>query len=451
MHTFFGFSKKKNTLISEIQYTNLQEDFLYYIWKVKQFDHRELTTTDGKALQILEYGTRNHHSGPDFLHAKIQIDDTIWAGHVEMHIKASDWNQHGHQSDPNYQNVILHVVMLNDKVIELSNGEPLPCLELQTKVNPTVIRRYHQLMGSLSWIPCEKSISQTSPLIMRTWLERVLVERLESKTLRIREVLKETDNDWEEAFYRLLARNFGFGVNGDVFESLARSLPRKVLLKHKDQITQVEALLFGQAGFLERSFVDAYPQKLKEEYQFLKRKYDLSPVYAHLWKFMRMRPRNFPTIRLAQFAVLFFRTNHLFSKMLAAVSIREVYEMFRTEVTAYWKDHFVLEETSPKQSKKLGKGSIQLLIINTIAPFLFMYGKVHTNDTMQQKAIDFLGQLPAESNKVVRGFSSIGVTAENAMESQALLQLKKDYCDRKACLECSIGHGLLTKTDTQVI
>lgn len=438
-------------MISKIQYTNLPEDFLYYLWKVKQFDHRELTTSDGRALQILEYGTRNDHAGPDFLQAKIQIDDTIWVGHVEMHIKASDWKQHGHQSDPSYQNVILHVVMVNDQEIELPNGEPLPCLELQTKVDSTVIRKYHQLMGSLSWVPCEKSISQTSPLIMKTWLERVLVERLETKTVRIKQVLEETENDWEEAFYRLLARNFGFSVNGDVFESLARSLPRKLLLKHKDQITQIEALLFGQAGFLDHSFEHAYPQRLKEEYQFLKTKYDLSPIDAHLWKFMRMRPRNFPTIRLAQFAVLFFRSNHLFSKMLAAVSIQEVYEMFRTEVTPYWKDHFVFEEPSRKQSKKLGKGSIQLLLINTVAPFLFTYGKLHSNDTLQQKAIDFLSQLPAESNKIVRGFSSIGVTAENAVESQALLQLKNEYCDRKVCLECSIGHGLLTKTDTQVL
>ncbi|MDH3649749.1 MAG: DUF2851 family protein [Saprospiraceae bacterium] len=434
-------------MISQIELDTLKEDFLYYLWKVKLFDHSDLVTNNGQSIRIIEGGHQNHNAGPDFLQAKVQIGDTIWVGNIEMHLKGSDWDKHGHDADPAYQNVILHVVLINDKEVRLPNGEPLACLSLEHRIKPEIIRRYHQLMGSLTWIPCERSLAQVSPVIVKTWLERILVERLESKTKRIREVLSTTENDWEEAFYRLLARNFGFKVNSDAFESLAIVLPRKILLKHKDQIQQIESLVFGQAGLLRKTFQDPYLNKLREEYDFLARKYRLTPIDTHRWKFMRLRPANFPTIRLAQFAVLFFRSNHLFSKMLAATSVNEVYEMFRTEVTAYWKEHYSFDEMSQRKSKKLGKASIQLLIINTVAPFLFHYGKIHQKETLTRKAIDFLCDLPAESNRIIRQFEAYHVKPDNAMESQAILELKTNYCDLKRCLECAIGHSLLKPAD----
>ncbi|MCB0685550.1 MAG: DUF2851 family protein [Saprospiraceae bacterium] len=421
----------------------ISEELLYYVWRLKNFNHRKLTTTTGKVIQIMDTGIRNHDSGPDFLHAKIKIGDRIWAGHVEMHVVSSDWTKHQHQHDPAFQNVILHVVYEEDVKINLPNGEELACLPLKQRIDDAIVMNYRLLMENALWIPCAKNERKISPPALQAWYERTLVERLGAKTLKLHQVLQDTEYDWEEAFYRLLGRNFGFSVNADAFEALLIALPRKILVKHKNRLFQLEALLFGQAGFLEEDFVDEYPRELQTEYRFLQKKYALNPIPKHYWKFMRMRPANFPTIRIAQFAILFFKTVHLFSKMLAAQSIKEVYIMFQSDVSAYWKTHYTFDQESEKKPKKLGKSSIDLLVINTVVPFLFHYGQVQMRENLQDKSLRFLDELQPENNQVIKNFKALNFKVSSAFDTQALLQLKKDYCDAKRCLECAIGNSIL--------
>ncbi len=421
----------------------MREELLYHIWKLKRFDFDNLTTTDGKSIQILNGGHRNDHSGPDFIQAKIKIGKEIWAGHVEMHISSSDWLKHKHNTDNAYQNVILHVVYEEDTRVTLPNGEPLACLVLKDRIHQSTITSFEKLMSSTFWIPCEKNNRTLPPIELRSMYERVLVERLIHKTNRIKKMLVETENDWEEIFYRLLARNFGFKVNSDAFEALAYSLPKKILSKHKDKLKHLEALLYGQAGLLDKEFTDNYPLELKKEYTFFRKKYHLEPLQHQVWKFMRMRPANFPTIRLAQFSLLFFRTTHLFSKMLAARSVKEIANMFESEVSSYWLTHYTFDQLSPKRSKKLGKSAIRLLIINTVTPIIFQYGQVHQNQDMQERALDLLEQLPSEKNQIIKKFNALNFPAKTAFDSQALLELKTHYCDRKKCLHCAIGSSVL--------
>ena len=424
--------------------TNFPETFLYYIWRTKSFHLQDLKTEDGQSLQILDWGFRNDHAGPDFLHAKIKLADTLWAGHIEMHVHSTDWKKHKHTHDPAYQNVILHVVHIHDEDITFSNGAIIPTLVLGSRIPESMIEKYGMLMSNETWIPCQNQINQVPEIILKAWLERVLVERLMDKTDYIQSHLNQTKTDWEETYFRVLARNFGFKANGEAFETLAISLPLKILLKHKDQITQIEALLFGQAGLLEQDFKDDYPNKLKDEYQFLRKKYKLSPISVG-WQFMRMRPANFPTIRIAQFAVLIFKTVHLFSKTLASTSLKELENMFQSNVSWYWKEHYTFDEKSSKSSKKLGKQAIKLIITNSVAPMLFYYGTFHAEDRFRTKALQYLSELKPESNSIVKKFLSFGLEVNNAFETQALIQLKNKYCKEKRCLECSIGHTLIGK------
>lgn len=422
----------------------IKEDLLYYVWNLKTFDLDDLQTTSGQPVQIIQAGIRNQHSGPDFLQARIRIGPEIWVGHVEMHVLSSDWLKHQHQEDKAFQNVILHVVYQEDEKISLPNGEELACIELKDRIRPMLIGQYENLMLAQNWIPCEKNERPVSIPALRGWYESILVERLAAKTNRIQEVLENTDYDWEEAFYRTLGRNFGFNVNADVFEALTISLPRKILIKHKDKLKQVEALLYGQAGLLHQSFQDDYALDLKAEYDYLQMIHKLTPLQEQQWKYMRMRPANFPTIRIAQFAVLIFKTVHLFSKMLAARSVTEIVNMFQSDVSGYWKNHYIFDQESEKKSKKLGASSIHLIIINTVIPFLFHYGQTHRMEAMQDRALRFLEELPAESNQIIRRFKSLDFEAKTAFDSQALIQLKNFYCDHKRCLECTVGNSILS-------
>lgn len=421
----------------------IKEDLLYYVWRLKNFDLDLLNTTTGQKIQIIDSGIRNYDSGPDFLHARIKIGERLWAGHVEMHVNASDWNRHQHQNDPAFQNVILHVVYQEDVKINLPNGEELACVELNQRINWGIINNYQKLVLNTNWIPCEKNDRNISPLTLRAWYEGVLVERLSAKTLKIHTVLEATEYDWEEAFYRLLGRNFGFSVNADAFEALMISLPRKILVKHRDKLFQLEALLFGQAGFLEEDFQDDYPRELKLEYRYLQKKYGLTPIPAHMWKFMRMRPANFPTIRIAQFAVLIFKSVHLFSKTLAAQSVKEINNMFQSDVSGYWRSHYMFDKESERKVKKIGKSSSELILINTVVPFLFHYGQVQLQENLQERAIRFLDELPGESNQIVKKFKTLNFPAGTAFDSQALIQMKTTYCDLKRCLDCAIGNSIL--------
>lgn len=420
------------------------EDFLHYIWKFRLFRQLNLTTVSGLAVEILNTGMHNLNAGPDFENALIRIGDTTWAGTVEIHLRSSDWERHNHQSDPAYNNVVLHVVYVHDKEVYRENETAIPELCLSDLISEKVIDNYEVLMRGLNWIPCEKQISQVDEFHIKNWLSRILIERLEQKSENLKEVLVECKGSWDDAFYIILARNFGFKTNALPFELLARSLPQQILSKHKNNALQIEALVFGQAGFLYGNLTDQYPQELKKEYQFLKSKYTLQAVDHFTWKYMRLRPQNFPCVRLAQFAALILKSNHLFSKILEIKSVAVIIEMFSDlQVNPYWETHYRFDTLSEKSSKQIGTESINNIMINTIAVSLFAYGRHIDKQTYINRGIELLENTPAESNRVVNRFSDIGLKPENANYTQGLIQLKQAYCDVKKCLHCGIGIKLL--------
>lgn len=421
----------------------MKEDFLHYVWRMRRFDHAALQTTTGEPVEVLQVGNHNTHAGPDFTNARLRIGDTLWAGNVEMHLNASEWLQHGHQHDRAYDNVVLHVVMEEDQPILRPNGERIPCLALKARVPAGLLASYQRLLHTEHWIPCQHEFYTMPRIGFELWLDRLLVERLEGRTAAMMERLAQNQYNWEETFYQFLARSFGVQVNMDPFEELARSLPLVTLAKHKGSLFQIEALLFGQAGLLAGDFQDEYPQKLRQEYQFLRQKYSLSPMKGEAWKFLRMRPANFPSVRLAQFAVLVHQSAHLFSKILAAASIAEVENMFEVKLSNYWQDHYVFDKPSEHRPKSIGKSTIHLLTVNTIAPFLFLYGKHKGEDKYKDKALAFLEQLPAEANNIISAWKALGVSPSSAYQTQALIELKKNYCQQRRCLECPVGHHIL--------
>ena len=302
----------------------MKEDLLHYVWRYQRFDFSDLKTTEGEPVQIQQIGEHNLHAGPDFTNARIKIGDTLWAGNVEMHLKSSDWLKHNHSADKAYKNVILHVVLNEDETIRRETGERIPCIELKKLIPNKLSKVYLKLLNNEQWIPCQHHFYKVKEMTKMLWLDRLLVERLERKTAYVEELLEKNKNNWEETFYQIIARNFGFKTNAEPFEQLARSLPLITLAKHKNNLMQIEALLFGQAGLLEKDFEDEYPNKLKKEYLFLQKKHSLNPVQNESWKFLRMRPASFPTIRIAQFAQLIFSSVHLFSKILVAKNVEEL-------------------------------------------------------------------------------------------------------------------------------
>lgn len=424
------------------------EDFLHYVWKFRLFDRIDLQTEDGKTLEIFSTGTHNTDAGPDFHNARIKIDDTLWAGNVEVHLSASDWQKHGHTNDDAYNNVILHVVYNNDLPLVLTSGRKVPTLQLRDRIPAELYNRYHQMVfGNQTIIPCEASIGTVDGLIMHNWLTRVLVERLEKKSALVTSALAINRGDWEETFYQFLAANFGFKTNALPFELLAKSLPQLTLSKHKNNQMQIEALIFGQAGFLDGDLKDDYPNKLKKEYDFLRKKYSLKPIENHLWKFMRLRPQNFPTVRLAQFAALIVNSNHLFSKILEVKDIDALRSLFASiKTNAYWDDHFRFDVPSKPSPKIMGASSVDILLINTLALFLFSFGKHHQQQHYISRSLKLLENLPAEKNNITEDFVNLGLKITNAFESQALLELKNNYCNYKKCLHCGVGNKILKLT-----
>ncbi len=422
----------------------MSEEFLYYLWKFKLLK-QPLFTTAGSEVEIKDAGERNNNSGPDFLFAKVKIDDTVWAGNVEMHIRASDWYLHGHDKDTAYNNVILHVVYECDKAVYFPSGKEIPVLEVKGKFDESVYQNYLNLLQSDRVIACEKMIDKVSDLEKMFWLERVMAERFEKKAALIEEDLKKSHSDFQEIFYRKLARSFGFKTNNDAFEKLAESLPLKIVLKHIDNRLQLEALLYGQARLLTRSYKDDYPCHLKKEYDFLAQKYDLKPMPVGMWKFMRMRPVNFPTIRISQFAGLLINTGGLFQKIPEINQLSDVMALLSVSASEYWNNHYRFGKKSEMRKKLLGVASANLILINTIIPFVFVYGRWMNKPELQQKALSWLEQLKPENNKIVRLYKELGFPVKNAMHSQAVIQLKKFYCDRKRCLECGIGQKLMER------
>ena len=424
----------------------MQEDFLHFVWRLQRFNPKGLVTTTGETIDIINFGTHNHHSGPDFLNARLRIGDTLWAGNVEMHLRSSEWLVHQHQSDAAYENVILHVVLEEDTIIRHPDGERIPCLNLRPYLPAGLAKQYLRLLHNENWIPCQHQLYTVPSVIRSLWLDRMLVERLEQRTATMAVRLQQNQGDWEETFYQSLAWGFGLKVNADPFLMTAESLPLKTLLRHKNSLLQLEALLFGQAGMLNLKFKDEYPKRLQNEYTFLRKKYNLTPIVVTLWKYMRMRPANFPTIRLAQLATLLFRTGHLFSKMLVVKNLKEIENAYVVELSNYWQTHFRFDKESSKSTKSLGSSRIHLLVINIIAPFLFLYGQKKDDQTYKDRALQLLEEVPAERNAIISQWNELGLDAEQAAQSQALLQLKKHYCDNKRCLDCAIGCNILKRT-----
>ena len=416
----------------------MTERLLQYIWQFQYYNPVNLITDEGDSLQIIHPGKLNTNQGPDFTDAKIKIGTTVWAGSIELHINNSDWKNHKHTGDKNYKNVILHVIWNKDLSLDL----PFPTLVLQDKVPKLLLNRYDDLMNTDSFIPCEKSIHLITGLTWQSWKERILVERLEAKTQNIFGYLKRNNNHWEETFWWLLARNFGIKLNSIAFEKTAQSISINILAKHKDQIHQTEALLFGQAGLLDAVLTEDYPKLLQREYQFLKKKYSLHKAEASMI-FLRMRPSNFPTVRLAQLAMLVHKSLHLFSKIKEADAITEIKNLLDVTANDYWHYHYVFDETTGFKKKKLGSQMIENILINTVVPILFAYGLYHDEPVYKEKAIKWLMQIRAEKNTITKGFTVLQIENKTAFDSQALIQLKNEYCNKKRCLDCSVGNKLV--------
>ena len=420
----------------------MTEEFLHYIWQYRLYSH-DLVLQTGEKLEVLHPGVHNTDSGPDFFNGKIRIGETLWAGNIEIHIQSSDWKRHNHQSDKSYDNVVLHVVFRDDMPVFRSDGSAIPTLELDGHYNENAWKNYLCFMASRQWIPCETMILRVDPFIRNAWLERILIDRLERKALLVEQVLAITNNDWALTFYRLLARNMGFKLNIQAFGMLAQSLPYPFLAKHADDLFQVEAMVFGQAGMLGSSFTDEYPQKLKKEYEFLKNKFELTPIDAHLWRFMRLHPGNFPTLRLAQFASIIHHSGSIISELFNSDDVNSYRKLFGAEASEYWNTHFVFDKPSAPKRKTLGFASIDLLIINLVAPILVAYGRWKRDTAMIEKAVDLLMAVKPENNAFIRKWAEIGVAAENAATSQSLIELKSQYCENKKCLTCAVGMQLL--------
>ncbi len=423
---------------------NFPEEFLHFIWQFKLYGNRKLLTTTNEVIEIIYPGMPNRNAGPDFNNAKLQIANTTWVGNVEIHIKSSDWLLHQHHLDNAYENVILHVVYEDDLPIYRRDHTLLPVFIIKDLYPSNLLDNYQHLITSSHFFPCEKQINSVDQVLVNNFLSRILVERLVQKSMEVEHKLSNLKGDWDETFYHFLARSFGFKINALPMEILAQSIPQQLFSKHKDNPLQVEALIFGQAGFLNQKFNHEYPKQLKREYLFLKKKYQLKPIDISLWKFMRMRPQNFPTLRLAQFAALIVASNHLFSKILTLKYKEDFIQLFENlPVNPFWETHYHFNKTATKVSLQLGKSSIEHLLINTICVFLFSYGKAMDQFQFVKRAINLLEKLPAENNTILKQYLTAGVEVKNAFDSQALLQLKKKYCNEKKCLNCTIGIKIL--------
>lgn len=418
----------------------MNEDFLHYLWKYRLFN-KLLQTTEGETIEILSPGIHNHHAGPDFSDARLRIGQAMWAGNVEIHVNTSDWLKHGHQHDPAYDNVVLHVVYHHD----LPGFESrIPVLQLRGFFDENLFFKYHRFIETRLWVPCAAQINIVPETDKALWLERMLIERLERKADLIHVFLETGKNNWEEALYVTLARSFGFNVNALPFEMLARSLPYKVIARHTGNPFQTEALILGQSGLLTSEVSDPTAQALLAEYEFLRKKYQLIPIAAHLWKFLRLRPVNFPTIRLSQFAALLGKHSQLLSKITSCKTIEELENLFAgVETSEYWRNHYNFDSKTVKKSKRLGHDAIHLILINAILPFIFVYGRAIDNDELCNRALDLYTKLPGEKNSITQNWEKAGMDTGNAFNTQALIGLKTSYCDKKRCLNCRIGNYLL--------
>lgn len=422
----------------------MTEEFLHYVWKYGLFAKETISTTRGEPLQILHPGTANHDAGPDFFNASVRIGSTLWAGNIEIHLKSSDWQKHGHQSDAAYNNVILHVVAEDDKPPALPNGSELPVFI--PKIDRRALDNYDELVKSPGWPACSHYIDRIDPIFIAATFNSAVIERMQNKTAQILRLYSETHNDWNETFYRFLARSFGFKTNALPFELLAKATPLKILARHKKNLFDTEALLFGQSGLLNEQLLgDDYFLDLRDRYGFLARKYSLHGIETHLWKFLRMRPANFPTLRIAQFAGLINRSEGLLSRILEAAGPNTIKQLFEVQASVYWDTHFKFNTLSTTSEKHLGETAIDTLLINAIAPFVFIYGEHNDKAPLRTKAMQLLESLPAEENHIIKRWQELGVICQSAFDTQALIQLKNFYCEKKMCLKCQFGYKVINR------
>ena len=422
------------------------EQLLHYVWRHKIFPLTALQTTSGQPVEVIDTGLPNMNAGPDFFNAKLKIDGTIWVGNVEIHTRSSDWYRHGHQLDNAYNSVILHVVGEADCEVTRTNGETVPQLLLQCP--ESVSRRYGELRQAEIYPPCYSILGSLPKFTIHSWLSVLQVERFEQKSYAITRRLEKCNNHWEDVFFITLARNFGFGLNGDAFEAWANHLPFRAMDKHRDNLFQIEAFFLGQAGLLEDEFPenDEYYQKLRKEFHYLQHKFELSvPMAVEQWRFLRLRPGNFPHVRLAQLAYLYHKEQSLFSRVMEACTLEKVKKMLTIKTSSYWEEHFTFKKISSKQEKRVGENALNLILINTIIPFLYAYGLHKADESLCNRATHFLETLKAENNYVTRLWSGAGLPVYTAADSQALLQLQKEYCDKKDCLRCRFGYEYLKK------
>ncbi|KAA5532108.1 DUF2851 family protein [Taibaiella lutea] len=421
----------------------MNEKLFQYLWSNKLFNPVGLKTTEGEDVDVIHPGIINTNAGPDFLEGRVRIADKIWVGNIELHLKSSDWHKHGHAANPDYQNIILHVVYEDDEPIR---GIVFPTLEMKHHFNEGVIERYHHLMNLQNPIACQRKIKEVPEIVWNHWLDSLLAERWEQRLEEWKQYWEESGNDWRTLLYYRLAANFGFHTNRDAFLELTFSVPLDILVKHRKNIMQIEALLFVKSGLLTGKLQDEYMQSLEKEYHFLRRKYQLIPMVAHRWKFMRMRPSNFPTIRIAQFAMLIHKSLELFAHMLEIKNAKDLFPLLDIYASPYWDNHYRFGEISEEvQVKYLGKDSIRNILINTVAPMQYLYAKLQGKTSLIENSVQLLQGIKAEKNNILNEWNNIGIKPKDAAQSQALLQLFNQYCNNKRCLECSVGNRLIRK------
>lgn len=418
------------------------EDILHYIWKFRLFQ-KELKTTTGQPIEVIDVGLPNTNEGPDFFNAKIKIGDKIWAGNVEIHKSSDQWIKHKHDVDKNYNSVILHIVEKANCEVYNESGQLV--MQCEITYPKHIMENYDFLIHSNTDIPCCNYIGSIPSFHLNSWMNTLLIERLERKSKHIQELLERYNNSWEDVFYIILSRNFGFGLNSDSFERLALSLPLKYIRKQGDNLIQIEALLFGQSGMLDNLKVnDDYYSLLQKEYAFLKNKYELNPLESYVFKSLRTRPTAFPQIRIAQLAALLQSSHGLFSKITAFDDVGRIRLMFHVNTSEYWQTHYAFGVSSERKTKYLGDASLDIILINTVAPILFIYGRTVDSEIHRERALHFLEILKPERNLITKRFEKLKMPLNNAADSQAMIQLKREYCELRKCLFCRVGHQLLT-------
>ncbi len=421
----------------------MKEDLLHFIWKLQLFSSKELKTTTGELITVISTGKHNLHSGPDFFNTQLRIGKQLWAGNVEIHLKSSDWYAHHHEEDKRYDAVVLHVVWEYDVPVFDKSNQPIPTLQLKDLISSKMLEKYHTLfLQPQKWIYCEKDIQTIDTFKMNHWLERLYIQRLEKKMEIITPILEQNKYDWEETLFILLAKNFGLKINGDTFLQMAKSVDFSIIRKESHQLESLEALLFGQSGLLQEDKEFLYYQQLQKEYQYLQKKYSLQPIPENQLQFFRLRPPNFPTIRISQLAMLYHQKRNLFADLMKIDTSKYFYKTLKVSTSDFWKTHYTFDKSSKSITKNTSDSFIDLLIINTVVPLKFAYEKFLGGNDFEP-ILELIKGIKPEKNTIISHFKEVGITAKNAFETQALLQLKNEMCQHQKCLECLVGKELL--------